>query len=85
MNVAQSEAGRQFEALKKVPSTIYTNWPAVFTFPIMELVEGVIFQAIPNVGGYAGLIVNSALRGTAQVARMALWDAIKSEPIVKKS
>ena len=68
----------QVNVLKTIPGTTLSYWPAWFTFAVVEYVEGVLIQVIPDVGGPVGMIVNAGLKGMTRVVQMVTWDAVRT-------
>lgn len=68
----------QANVLKAIPGTAISYWPAWFTFSIVEYVEGVIIQVVPDVGGPVGMLVNAGLKGMTRVVQMVTWDLVRN-------
>lgn len=69
---------KQWTALMAVPGVVLMSWPAYFTFAAVRTISGMIINVIPQVGGYPGVVVNSAILGFSDVTKFATWDAVKS-------
>lgn len=68
----------QANVLKAIPGVALSFWPAWFTFSIVEYVEGVIIQVVPDVGGPVGMVVNAGLKGMTRVVQMVTWDLVRT-------
>lgn len=67
----------QWNALCQVPMMTLSNWPAFFTFAIVDAVAGMAITALPRMSGTGGTIERAAITGFAQVVNFVTWDAIK--------
>ena len=77
MQTVSSAAMSQFEGLKNIPYAVYQNWPAFFGFFVVDYTYGMLYSAIPRLGGSLGTVEAAALQGMSEVVRFVAWENLK--------
>lgn len=74
----QGQAGAQLGKIMAIPGVVMANWPAFFSFALVDYVSRTVFAMVPEGGGGAtGLVMRAAKSGARDVVKMATWDAVK--------
>lgn len=68
---------QQWGGLLNVPMQTLMQWPAFFSFALVRTGAGMVINAIPNVGGYPGMILNYGILGFSDVVKFVTWDNVK--------
>lgn len=71
--------GDQWVGIQAIPSRVFANWPAFFSFGLVNYVTSMIIDAVPNLGGYAGLVERAAIGGARDVITMVTWESIRNK------
>lgn len=74
----EGAAMKQYAAIAQIPGRVLANWPSFFTFGLVNYVSGMLLSAVPNLGGYAGLVERAAIGGARDVITMVTWEATKT-------
>jgi hypothetical protein len=74
----QGQMGSQLTKIMSIPSTVMANWPAFFSFALVDYVSRTVFALVPEGGGGStGMVMRAAKSGARDVVKMATWDAVK--------
>ncbi len=74
----QGQLMDQWGRIMSIPMVVVSNWPAAFSFAVVDYVSEMVFRNIPRTGGFAGMIVGNFVNGARDVTKMATWDAVKN-------
>jgi len=78
MNDVQGQISSQWTKVSMIPSLVWSNWPAIISFAIVDYAGGMVLGAIPSVGGTLGRVEGALIGGAAQVINMVTWDLTKA-------
>lgn len=78
VNAAQGRLMDQLTRIMNIPSGVVHNWPAWFSFSLVNYISAIALNAVPNMGGVAGTIINAGVNGAAQTINHVTWEAVKA-------
>lgn len=64
--------------IQQIPGRVLANWPAFFSFGLVNYVSGMLIAALPQMSGYAGVMERAAIGGARDVVTMVTWEATKT-------
>ena len=77
MDRLNAAAMQQYAGLATIPGRVLSNWPAFFSFGLVNYVSGLVLSAIPTMSGYTGVVERAAIGGARDVITMVTWEATK--------
>ena len=63
---------------------MFGNWPAFFSFGLVNYVTGMMLSTLPPMSGYVGLVERAAIGGARDVVTMVTWEAVKDHSVPVK-
>jgi len=69
----------QVDAIMMIPSRVFANWPAFFSFGIANAAAQTAISAMPAVNGPVGMIINYGLLGFRDVVKQVTWEAVRNK------
>jgi len=72
-----NHASQQFTGMKNIPGDLWANWPAAFSFSLVNLAAGAIINMIPEPSGLLGTVISAGINGGREVLQFVSWENLR--------